>query len=246
MSAQPFAALPAWHGMDDDVEPGAPQPGEPRQMKCLLVDDSRFDRSLVRYSASRAGLDLEITDAQTLSEARETLNSDSFELILLDNALPDGKGVEFRAEIAASALNRNAPTVMVTGLVDAELEQAAREAGCVDFLAKQDLSPERLADIVKTIAVRAGSEDRAEAEAASEELTLLLEEVIHTSGIERARPLISRMVSLISEMRREVSPETPEPLLHQIDELSELSLLLWIETDDTGDPGLARTGWPKV
>jgi two-component system OmpR family response regulator len=79
------------------------------------------------------GQDIEVNHVQTLSAAREYLQNEQPSLILLDNRLPDGFGIDF-----LSFLKTNYPLIkiiMISG-VDIEAEDAALEIGADHFLAK--------------------------------------------------------------------------------------------------------------
>jgi two-component system KDP operon response regulator KdpE len=123
--------------------------------RILLVEDEELNRMLVKAVLSRAGVDAvrdaELVDAETLTEARETLNAGGFDLILLDLNLPDGNGLTLARELKAgnSTPERPKPVVVaVTASVLPQDQKAALDAGCDDFLDK----PYAAADLVATVA----------------------------------------------------------------------------------------------
>ena len=64
-------------------------PGLPLRCRVLLVEDEPANRALVRAIVARAGLEqFEIREAETLADARATLVSGSFDVILLDVGCP--------------------------------------------------------------------------------------------------------------------------------------------------------------
>ena len=224
-------AMPSW-ALD---EPGpAARVGVTQPLRCLLVEDSRFDRSLVRYSAERAGVDIQFTDAASLSEARDSLNRDTFELILLDRGLPDGDGLDLPAELTDNERNSGVPTIMLSGGDEDFLSEASRTAGCVDFLSKHDLSAESLASAIRAVmdGRPTASPDSATAgDDASEELQSLLTELVDLAKVARIKPLASRISKLVSDIRQRTGENASPDLKADIEELSELALMLWLEVD---------------
>jgi CheY-like chemotaxis protein len=123
--------------------------------RILLVEDEELNRTLVKAVLSRAQIaavrDAEVLDASSLAGAREKLNTEDVDLILLDMNLPDGNGLTLASELAAGkvAPGRPRPTVVaVTASVLPQDRTAALEAGCDGFLDK----PYAAADLVATVA----------------------------------------------------------------------------------------------
>lgn len=81
---------------------------------CLIVeDDNVFATMAAQAVRGEGGV---VTSAKNLAEAREATAARAFDLMLLDNHLPDGKGHEFFDHL--SRRNPDAPIVMITGLPD--------------------------------------------------------------------------------------------------------------------------------
>ena len=102
-----------------------------RQRHILIVEDEG-DMCLLLEIALRSE-SLKISHAKNLAEARQFMEEDQPDLVLLDNRLPDGFGVDF-----LSYLKVNHPTVkiiMITG-VDRAARDFALEAGADMFLSK--------------------------------------------------------------------------------------------------------------
>ena len=81
---------------------------------CLIVDDD-VAFTTVAASVVRAAGGL-VTLAHTVAAAREIIAAKFFDLVLLDNHLPDGKGSDLFVII--SRRNPDAPVVMITGVPD--------------------------------------------------------------------------------------------------------------------------------
>jgi diguanylate cyclase (GGDEF)-like protein len=113
----------------------------------LLVEDSRtdaehFESLLGRSTAVR----FTVAVAETLADGLAWLARNAADVVLLDLTLPDSERLQtFRA-----IRNRapDVPVVVVTGLTEIGLGQAAVQQGAQDFLAKGDITAERLAETV--------------------------------------------------------------------------------------------------
>ena len=102
------------------------------RFSCLLVDDDAgFAGMLAKLVAETGG---EALTCHTIAAARAQISQRSFDLVVLDNRLPDGTGYEFYPQI----LRRNAArlVVMITGAP--ELSQAVEltRNGLFDYLTK--------------------------------------------------------------------------------------------------------------
>jgi diguanylate cyclase (GGDEF)-like protein len=120
-------------------------PGSARLIRVLLVEDSRTDAALVESLLEHSpAARFEITVVGALADALAWLARRSPEVILLDLTLPDSEGLQtFRA-----IRNRTpaVPVVVMTGLQETGLGQAAVQQGAQDFLAKGSVSGDRLAE----------------------------------------------------------------------------------------------------
>jgi DNA-binding NtrC family response regulator len=99
---------------------------------CLLVDDD------ASYAAIAAKVVREAGGVPTLvpdlATARDITATRAFEVVLLDNHLPDGKGYDFFEHLARR--NPDAPIIMVTGLPDLSEAIALTRNGLFDYLTK--------------------------------------------------------------------------------------------------------------
>ncbi|MEM6905658.1 MAG: response regulator, partial [Pseudomonadota bacterium] len=86
-----------------------------RPVRCLLMDDSQFDRRRVMHTAQRAGLRMDVVEAATIAEARDLLTSNDFALCVFDYYLPDGDGIRFAEEVLHNPDRRPVPTIILSG-----------------------------------------------------------------------------------------------------------------------------------
>lgn len=101
-------------------------------VRILLVEDEpKLRRSLAE------GLGLEnwhVTSAASGQEAQRELNSQPFDLIVLDWMLPDCDGLEVVRRLRAQG--STVPILMITARGGANAEAVAKESGATGYLAK--------------------------------------------------------------------------------------------------------------
>jgi len=116
---------------------------------CLIVeDDNAFATMAAQVVREEGG---SVTPAKNLAEATEATTNRTFDLVLLDNHLPDGKGYDFFDQL--SRRNPDAPIVMITGLPDLSEAIALTRNGLFDYLTKP-LSVEDLAACLRRAKLR--------------------------------------------------------------------------------------------
>ena len=105
----------------------------------LLVDDE--PATLFGFSRFMTKAGYAVTEATTLAQARETIASRRFDVVILDLNLPDGNGIDWIRDIRegypATAI------VVITGSADIPLAVEAMRLGADNFLTK----PVSLADL---------------------------------------------------------------------------------------------------
>jgi DNA-binding NtrC family response regulator len=98
----------------------------------LLVDDEQT--TLFAFSRFMAKAGYSVTEATSLNEARETISSGRFDVVILDLNLPDGNGIDWIPEVRggypATAI------VVITGSADVPLAVEAMCRGADNFLIK--------------------------------------------------------------------------------------------------------------
>ena len=133
--------------------------GSSRPWQVLLIEDSRTDAELIEaLLAHRDDARFNITPAATLADGLARLARHPPDVILVDLTLPDSEGLEtFRAVHNRSA---GIPVVVMTGLQEGGLGQAAVRQGAQDFLVKGPLTSDRLAETLLFAVERARSAGR--------------------------------------------------------------------------------------
>ena len=101
-------------------------------MKSLLVDDDiMLNEMIAEYISSTGHV---ITSAKTGFEALDILNSQKFDLLILDISLPDIDGFTILEKMHEQ--KRMIPTIYISALIDIEDISRAFDLGCFDYLKK--------------------------------------------------------------------------------------------------------------
>lgn len=98
----------------------------------LIIDDEADIRELISMIIGRMGLDCHV--AANLEEARNLLDSYSFDVCLTDMRLPDGNGVEFVRYIQSK--QPQLPVAVITAHGNMEAAVEAMKFGAYDFVSK--------------------------------------------------------------------------------------------------------------
>ncbi len=112
--------------------------------KILLIDDDPFTRSLIDDLLREREVDLHI--AVNLAQARQAFRQNDFNLVILDQRLPDGNGLDFFAEMRRERPNQTA--LLITGFADVRDAVRAVREGLFDYLTKPFQNPEELDAVI--------------------------------------------------------------------------------------------------
>jgi pilus assembly protein CpaE len=124
-----------------------------KQLKVLLVEDNPGDARLVQEMLADAeAFSFQVTCADTLLAALDTLANRTFDVALVDLSLPDSHGLECFTTIKAHAPGM--PVVVLTGLDSETMAVDAMQSGVQDYLVKGKLSTESLARALSYAVVR--------------------------------------------------------------------------------------------
>jgi PAS domain S-box-containing protein len=101
-----------------------------------LVDDDPADRQLVKLALAKSSQSVQfnIETAETLSETKERLSNNEYDIVLLDLGLPDSQGMETVQNVHKT--NPDLPIVVLTGLDNEEVGLDAIRSGAEDYLTK--------------------------------------------------------------------------------------------------------------
>jgi DNA-binding NtrC family response regulator len=104
------------------------------KIRVLLIEDEKVDQMAFKRLVEERGLPYEYIIAGSVSEARNILNSEDFDIIITDYMLGDGTAFDVFDYIM------DIPIIFVTGAGDEETAVKAMKAGAYDYLIKD---PER-------------------------------------------------------------------------------------------------------
>lgn len=114
-----------------------------KQLQVLLLDDDELDRMAVRRALAASELDAVLTEVADAASALDTMLSQDFDCVLLDFHLPRLDGLAVLQHMRSLGLR--APVIMLTGQGDEALAVELMKAGASDYIAKNALTPRRLA-----------------------------------------------------------------------------------------------------
>jgi diguanylate cyclase (GGDEF)-like protein/PAS domain S-box-containing protein len=117
-------------------------------VRVLVVDDVPASRGLAVIWLSdglRGGVD--VVEAATLAEMRAAWVTHRPDIVVLDQRLPDGEGLDGARELLAE--DPDATIILLTGMADPALDQEAERVGVADFLVKQEIDGPMLARTVR-------------------------------------------------------------------------------------------------
>ena len=111
---------------------------------CLVVEDSEFDRRLIARSIRKAGLRYRVRAAHDLASARGVFGHPDVTALVLDNSLPDGRGVDLAMRHAGDPWFIRLVKVLVTDAPSPFMWEKARSAGVEQVLMKSEISASTL------------------------------------------------------------------------------------------------------
>jgi len=156
---------------------------KPDHFSCLIVeDDASFAAMAAKVVREEGG---EATCAATIAGAREAVSSRGFDLVLLDNHLPDGRGYGFFEQL--SRRHPETPIVMITGMPDLAEAVSLTRNGLFEYLTKP-ISVDDLAGCLRRAKLRLVTRDVPKTEffgdspAVGEVMTQLRQASKHSTG----------------------------------------------------------------
>jgi signal transduction histidine kinase len=114
----------------------------------LLVDDDEVDRLAIRRALRACGMDIRVDEASDAAEALNTVSKGAPDCILLDYRLPGHDGIDILRSLRERS--PDAPVVILTGHGDERTAVELMKAGASDYIAKSELTPERLLQSVRS------------------------------------------------------------------------------------------------
>ncbi len=104
---------------------------------CLIVDDDKFSRTFVKTALYQIGIK-NTKEAATVQEAAEILRGFKINVVLLDQQMPEGSGLELAKGIKEGTIgdDPNLPIIMVTIDTKEKTVMEAKAIGIHEYLVK--------------------------------------------------------------------------------------------------------------
>lgn len=110
--------------------------------KVLIVDDELAVASVFETALKTAGFDVKIAGDGT--NGISLAQTEPFDVILLDQMLPDQSGNEVLKTIRADGANTNTPISMLSNFSNDVTVNEAKALGAQDYIMKYEVSPDQL------------------------------------------------------------------------------------------------------
>src|SRR5690606_16454301 len=117
--------------------------------RILLVDDEEETRNVFDTALRTAGY--EVTTASSGKETLDMLNSSQFDLILLDQMMPDVSGNETLKSLKANPAWAKTKVAMLTNFGHDDMIKEALNLGAVEYILKYQVSGDDLIKKVKAL-----------------------------------------------------------------------------------------------
>src|SRR4051812_1662077 len=188
------------------------------QIDVLLVEDNSGDARLLHEAVKDTGdMSIRLAHEETLARALKCLDTERFDVIMLDLSLPDASGIQTLERTHAHS--PNVPIIVLTGLDDEALAVRAVRDGAQDYLVKGQVTGP-----VLVRAMRYATERRR----ATEELQR--SEEYFRSLIENALDIITVLDD--KGIVRYGSPSIERVLGYRVSALNDTNILALIHPDD--------------
>ena len=180
--------------------------------KILIIDDDSFTQQLFEGLLRRD--DIELHKAVNLTAGRSEFNSTDFNLVIIDQRLPDGNGLEYFKEIRGQRPQQVA--ILITGYAEVRDAVRAMREGLYDYLTKPFKSLDELTAVID----RALEMDRA------------YREINNLQAILQANPGFPEIIGRSRSMQK---------LLQQVQQIARLDTTVLIEGESgTGKELIAK------
>jgi len=103
-----------------------------KKVKILVVDDDKVDQMAFERFANEEKLPYDYIIAGSVKEAKQVLEREKFDAVLLDYMLGDGTAFDLFDKVKES------PFIIVTGTADYEIAVQAMKSGAYDYLIKDN------------------------------------------------------------------------------------------------------------
>ncbi|MFZ2657580.1 MAG: response regulator [Victivallales bacterium] len=110
----------------------------PKPLRLLIVEDSQNDADLLIRELKRGGFDPKWKRVETAHDMENTLDTESWDLIISDYKMPNFNGID--ALNLLQKKNLDIPFIISSGTIGEEMAVSIMKAGASDYLMKDNLS----------------------------------------------------------------------------------------------------------
>lgn len=118
-------------------------------MKILLIDDD--EALLTIFGTALQKADFTVITASDGASGIDKAKTDTFDLILIDQILPDMRGNDIVKTLKSEEKTKNTPMMILSNFGQTELIQEAMDAGAVEYILKYQIEPSDLVAKVKEV-----------------------------------------------------------------------------------------------
>lgn len=106
------------------------------EKKILVVDDTPWNRRLIKMLVSRVLTDISVLEASGGVEALEIMNKNDITVVILDIMMPDMDGIEVLRKIKSNVKLMHIPIIMWSAINETESLEKSLELGALDYFTK--------------------------------------------------------------------------------------------------------------
>lgn len=117
--------------------------------KILIVDDDASIASVFQTALNNAGFEVRV--AENGARGLEIAAAEAFDLILLDEMMPDMQGNDVLQRLKTDAATKNIKVAMITNFAKEEMIKEAYDRGAVEYILKYQISADDLVKKVQSI-----------------------------------------------------------------------------------------------
>ena len=129
-----------------------------KPIKVLIIEDDELDRMIVKRAINSSGLSVEMTFAEDIDSGKEAANGKIYDCIFLDYNLPGGTGLQLLKDIRNSG--NDSPIIIITSHGDEKMAVEAMKSGASDYIPKNLLTPDGLAQSLHYVVRMKQQEER--------------------------------------------------------------------------------------
>lgn len=118
-----------------------------RAKKVLLVEDDKVLSEMYITRFNEESFEVQLTGSG--EEAKNLLQNNEYDLVLLDIMLPGISGLDVLAWVRENEKLKNLPVFLLSALSTDEDKMRGKELGATGYLAKSETTPEQIVDSIK-------------------------------------------------------------------------------------------------